>query len=165
VVSLLLTFPPISHMHSSSPPFFSIPTWTINKKWHFICLKCFILYGKGTTSFKSAVIQINGPFLYPVFTSAESTCVNICHIAVKNFTFPVPIVKWKVKLSMCLIKHHVKKTCREVKMLPHAWLTLAVDGGEWSASCPWLLYPQRKSLWWPLNRRLGGPRAGLDAVE
>jgi hypothetical protein len=38
-------------------------------------------------------------------------------------------------------------------------LTSALDGGEWSASRPGRLTP-----WYPLDRRLGGPRAVLDAV-
>jgi len=29
---------------------------------------------------------------------------------------------------------------------------------------PWLLYPWGKSPWYPVDRRLDGPRAGLDAV-
>jgi len=29
---------------------------------------------------------------------------------------------------------------------------------------PWSLYPQGKSPWYPLDRRLGGPRAILDVV-
>jgi hypothetical protein len=33
-------------------------------------------------------------------------------------------------------------------------LTLALDGGEWSAS---RLYSQGKSPWYPLDGRLGGP--------
>jgi hypothetical protein len=38
-------------------------------------------------------------------------------------------------------------------------LTLALDGGECSASCPQPLYPQGKSPWYPLDRRLGGPQS------
>jgi hypothetical protein len=49
----------------------------------------------------------------------------------------------KVKLSLCLTKHHAKKTC---------W---ALDGGEWSASFPGRFTPQGKSTWYPLSRSLG----------
>jgi len=45
--------------------------------------------------------------------------------------------KVTVKLSLCLIKHRVMKTYREVEVLFHA-LTLALDGEEWSASRPGL---------------------------
>jgi hypothetical protein len=34
----------------------------------------------------------------------------------------------------CLIKHHAVKTYWGVEVLLHAFLTLAVGGGEWSAS-------------------------------
>jgi hypothetical protein len=39
----------------------------------------------------------------------------------------------------------------------HAFLTLALDGGEWPASRP--LYPQRQSPWYPLDKELGGPQS------
>jgi hypothetical protein len=41
----------------------------------------------------------------------------------------------------------------------HIFLTLALVGGEWSA------LPRRKSARYPLDRRLGGPRTGLDDVK
>jgi len=51
-----------------------------------------------------------------------------------------------VKLSPCLIKynvmemylrkHHTMKTYWRVEVQLHAFLTLALDVGEWSASCP-----------------------------
>jgi hypothetical protein len=43
-------------------------------------------------------------------------------------------------------------------------LTSALDGSEWSASRPRPLYSHEKSPWYPLDRRLGGSRAVLDAV-
>jgi hypothetical protein len=42
--------------------------------------------------------------------------------------------------------------------------TSALDGGEWSASRPWPLYPQGKSPWYPLDRRLGGPQSRSTLV-
>jgi hypothetical protein len=45
-----------------------------------------------------------------------------------------------------------------------AFLTLALDGGELSASRPGRFTPQGKSPWYPLDRRLGGPRAILDVM-
>jgi hypothetical protein len=38
-------------------------------------------------------------------------------------------------------------------------LTSVLDGGEWSSSHPLPLYPQGKSHWYPLDRRLGGPQS------
>jgi hypothetical protein len=43
--------------------------------------------------------------------------------------------------------------CLKNKEVDHLW-----DGK------PWPLYPQGKSPWYPLDRKLGGPRAILDAV-
>jgi hypothetical protein len=46
-------------------------------------------------------------------------------------------------------------------------LTLALDGGEWSASCPGRLHLQGKSPWYPLDRGFGGPqsRSGRGGEE
>jgi hypothetical protein len=41
---------------------------------------------------------------------------------------------------------------------------LALYGGEWSASQPWLLHPQGKSPWYPLDRRLDGPKLILHIL-
>jgi hypothetical protein len=49
-----------------------------------------------------------------------------------------------------------------------AFLTAALDGGEWSASRPAAYTPrERASLWYPLDRRLGGPqsRSGRSCEE
>jgi hypothetical protein len=47
------------------------------------------------------------------------------------------------------------------------WPSPALDGGEWSASRPRPLYPQGKSVLYPLDRRLGGPqsRCGCGGEE
>jgi hypothetical protein len=42
----------------------------------------------------------------------------------------------KVKLTLCLAKHHAIKTYWGVEVYLHAFLTLALDGGEWSAHAP-----------------------------
>jgi hypothetical protein len=56
-----------------------------------------------------------------------------------------PIVKVKLVLSLCLIKYH-------------AFLTSALDGGEWSVLRPGLFTSGQKTLY-PLDRRLGGPQS------
>jgi hypothetical protein len=44
---------------------------------------------------------------------------------------------------------------------------LGTNGGEWSASRPGRLTPQKKSPWYPLDRRLGGlqSRSGRGGEE
>jgi len=37
--------------------------------------------------------------------------------------------------------------------------TSALDGGEWSTSCPSCFTPQGKTPWYPLDRRLDGPQS------
>jgi len=64
-----------------------------------------------------------------------------------------------------LIKHHAMKIYGEVEVQLHIFLTLALDGGEWLASCP-VHFTTRESTpgvhWiggW------GGSRVSLDMVE
>jgi hypothetical protein len=65
----------------------------------------------------------------------------------------------KAKLPLCLIKHHTLKMYWGGWGIDPPFLTSALSGGEWSDSRPLPLYPQ-----YPLDRRLVGPRASLDAV-
>jgi hypothetical protein len=62
-------------------------------------------------------------------------------------------VKAKVKLSLCLNKHHAMKTYWGVEVKLHAFLTLAPHGDEWSASFPGSFTPQGKIPRYPLGRR------------
>jgi hypothetical protein len=50
------------------------------------------------------------------------------------------------------------------EVLLHSFLTWALDGGVWSASCPGCFTP-RKEPQHPLTRWLSGPRAGLNIFE
>jgi hypothetical protein len=43
-------------------------------------------------------------------------------------------------------------------------LTSALDAGDWSPSCPGRFTHKEKAPGTHLDRRLGGPRAGLNAV-
>jgi hypothetical protein len=69
----------------------------------------------------------------------------------------------KVKvMSLCLTKHHAMKTYWEVEV--YAFLTLALDGDEWSASRPGRFTPRERA---PGTHWIGGwvgPRAILDRV-
>jgi hypothetical protein len=45
------------------------------------------------------------------------------------------------------------KTYGEMEVQIHEFLTLALDGGEWLASCPCHFTPRERT---PINRKLGG---------
>jgi hypothetical protein len=75
--------------------------------------------------------------------------------------------KVKLKLSLCsfLTEHHAMKVYWGVKVQLHAFLTSALDGGEWSASHHGRFTPRERA---PGTHWIGGwvgPRAGLDAVD
>jgi hypothetical protein len=58
-----------------------------------------------------------------------------------------------VKLSSCLINYHAMKTCWAVEA---PFLTLAIYGGEWSASNTCCITPWGKKTHYPLYTRLAG---------
>jgi hypothetical protein len=47
----------------------------------------------------------------------------------------------------------------------HIFLNSALVGGEWWASRPGRFAPRGMIPRYPLDRRLGGPRVGVEAVE
>jgi hypothetical protein len=57
-----------------------------------------------------------------------------------------------------LTKHHTIRRIGEWRCSSTHSLTLALGGGEWSASHPGRFTP-RESPWYPLDRRLGGPQS------
>jgi len=68
------------------------------------------------------------------------------------------------KLYLCLTKHHAMKTYWGGKVQIHSFLTLALDGYEWSASC---FYRFTTGVRTPNPHWIGGwvgPRADFDAV-
>jgi hypothetical protein len=67
----------------------------------------------------------------------------------KEFPVPNECAKVKVKLSVCLTKHHTMKTYRGIQVQLHTFLTLALYGGEWQGNSP--LYP--------LDQRLARPQS------
>jgi hypothetical protein len=67
--------------------------------------------------------------------------------------------KGKIKLSLCLTNstlHH--EDVWGSGCIDHIFFTLALVGGERSASRPCCFTPQGKSSQYPLDRRLGGPK-------
>jgi hypothetical protein len=64
-----------------------------------------------------------------------------------------------------------ERSIKYVKKLFSSWMLLGflsgevLDGGEWLASCPGHFTSRGRTPQCPLYRRLGGPRASLDAVE
>jgi hypothetical protein len=72
--------------------------------------------------------------------------------------------KVKVKLSLYLTKHCATKMCWGVEVELNAFLTSALDGGDWSPSRPDPFIPRERG---PSIHWIGGwvgPRAGLDTV-
>jgi hypothetical protein len=64
-------------------------------------------------------------------------------------------------MTLYLIKHHIMKTCGEVEVQLHAFLTLALDGGDWLASSFGRSTPGKLLGIW----RCVAPRVGLDTVD
>jgi hypothetical protein len=74
------------------------------------------------------------------------------------------MVKVKVKLPLCLTKHHAMKVYWGMEVQLHTFLTSALDGGVWSALRPGRFTPGEKA---PGTHWIGGwvgPRAVLGAV-
>jgi hypothetical protein len=74
------------------------------------------------------------------------------------------VFKGKVKLSLCLTKHHAMKTYWGVEVKLHDSLTSTLEGGEWSVSRPSRFTPRERA---PGTHWIGGwvgPGAVLDAV-
>jgi len=68
---------------------------------------------------------------------------------VTQHSFPLPLTilqgKVKVKLSLCLTKHHAIRTYWGVEVQIHAFLTSAQNGGEWSTSRPGRITPRQRA--------------------
>jgi hypothetical protein len=75
-----------------------------------------------------------------------------------------PIKSKIVNCPCALSQHHAMKAYWGVEVQLHAFLTLALNGGEWSASRPGRFTPRERA---PGTHWIGGwvgPKAGLDAV-
>jgi len=64
----------------------------------------------------------------------------------------------KIKLSLCLTKHHATKThCGSRSIAPRTF-SIGTRLRRMISFMPRLLYPRRMSPWYPLDRRLGEPQ-------
>jgi hypothetical protein len=97
-----------------------------------------------------------GPPLVPVLSQMHPV-----HI---HSTLPPYLSRIKVKLSLCLTKHHAMKTYWGVEIQLHALLISALDGGEWSASRPGCFTPRERALGTHWIGGWVGPGAVLDPV-
>jgi hypothetical protein len=73
-------------------------------------------------------------------------------------------IRVNVNSSPCLTEHHTMKAYGGMEVYLHAFLTSALDGGEWSASRPGRFIPKVRT---PGTSWVGGcvgPRTGLDPV-
>jgi hypothetical protein len=78
-----------------------------------------------------------------------------------QFTLHHVVKVKKIKLSLSLTRHYAMKTYGEVDVQIQVFLTLALVGGEWSASRTCHLTPGERALGKKLDRRLGGPQSRL----
>jgi hypothetical protein len=62
-----------------------------------------------------------------------------------------------VKLPLFLTEHHTMKSYGGVEIYLHAFLTSALDGGEWSSSDPYRFTPRKKIPLYPLDKKLVCP--------
>jgi hypothetical protein len=67
----------------------------------------------------------------------------------------------KVHLSLCLTKHHTMKTYGGAEAQLHAFLTLELDGDEWSVSCTGCFTPKERVPGTQWTGDQAGARAGL----
>jgi len=70
----------------------------------------------------------------------------------------IKVSKVKVRLSLGLTKYHTMKMYGNGSRAPHI-LTLALDGGDWSASCPGYFTPGERAHSNHCIKRLDGPQS------
>jgi hypothetical protein len=70
----------------------------------------------------------------------------------------------KIKLSLCIIKHHAMKMREGMKVKTQTFLTSALDGGRWSVSRP-QLHSRAKRTRYPLRKGLDGPQGLSERCE
>jgi hypothetical protein len=86
----------------------------------------------------------NSKFPYPEYSDGQVEChVLSCDRLSRRCDHIMGDLK--VKLSLCLTKHHAMKTYWGVEAYLHAFLTQALDGSEWSASSPGSFTPRERA--------------------
>jgi len=80
---------------------------------------------------------------------SEAKCYMMVHIDYLRSNSLGPEKKKKnkvdVKLSLCFTKHHTMKKYGGMEVQLCAFLTFAMNGGEWTASCPSHFTPQESA--------------------
>jgi hypothetical protein len=78
-------------------------------------------------------------------------------------------VQRKVKVSLCfsLTEHNAMKAHWVMEVYLHLFFDLGTSSWWVVSFTPRALYPQGKSPWYPLDRRLGGPQSwsGCEGEE
>jgi hypothetical protein len=88
---------------------------------------------------------------------------NVLHTVISEMEDLTNWAKVKVKLSLCLTKHHAMKTYWESGGIAPRVLDFGTRWRRVVNFTPRPLYPHGKSPRYPLDRRMGGPQSGLYA--
>jgi hypothetical protein len=113
----------------------SITVWTRSK------LKCIELRSKDTANIQPYPLHV-GTKLTPTLSIKQFLHFICLHLYVK---FSKLRGKGeKIKVSLRLIKYHVMKTYGRAEVDFHAFLTLKLNGGEWSTSRPRCFIPEER---------------------
>jgi hypothetical protein len=101
-------------------------------------------------------------------TLSDAGTETVLEVNAKLSTWPYLVtltrVHVKVSLSLCLTKHHTIKTYRGVEVQLHAFLTSALDAGEWWSSGTGRFTPGKGAHGSHWIGPWVGSGTGLDAV-
>jgi hypothetical protein len=144
------------------------------------CGWCVLQQGTCHCHYSKMCIFLNSETLWFYLCNLKSICFSIesifiiCTVRLQRFhidcwwlLFPHTIccLITSTKLSLCLTKHCARKTHGGVDVQVHIFFALALDGGEWSASCSSLFTSRERA---PDTRCIGGwvdLRAGLVDMD
>jgi len=74
------------------------------------------------------------------------------------------ILKLYMWWFLCLTGNHITQTYRQTEVQLYAFLTLALDRGEWSGLCPGCFNSKERGCQHP-SGELVGPTASIDALK